>query len=81
MEYYSAIEKNKFESVLVRWVNLEPVIQSEVSQKEKDKYLILMHIYGMQENSTDETICRVAIERHTQRTDFGQSGGRRGWTN
>ena len=47
MEYYSAIEKNKFESVLVRWVNLEPVIQSEVSQKEKDKYLILMHIYGM----------------------------------
>ena len=47
MEYYSAIEKNEFESVLVRWVNLEPVIQSEVSQKEKDKYLILMHIYGM----------------------------------
>ena len=47
MEYYSAIKKNEFESVLVRWMNLEPVIQSEVSQKEKDKYLILMHIYGI----------------------------------
>ena len=46
MEYYSAIEKDEFESVLVRWMNLEPVIQSEVSQKEKDKYLILTHIYG-----------------------------------
>ena len=47
MEYYLAIKRNVLESVLVRWVNLEPVIQSEVSQKEKDKYLILMHIYGM----------------------------------
>ena len=41
MEYYSAIKKNRFESVLVRWMNLEPVIQSEVSQKEKNKFLIL----------------------------------------
>ena len=47
MEYYSAVEKDDFESVLVRWVNPEPVTQSEVSQKEKDKYLILMHIYGI----------------------------------
>ena len=45
MEYYSAIKRNTFESVLVRWMNLEPIIQSEVSQKEKDKYSILMHIY------------------------------------
>ena len=44
MEYYSAIRRNASESVLMRWMNLEPVIQSEVSQKEKDKYLILMHI-------------------------------------
>ena len=43
MEYYSAIKRNAFESVLMRWVNLEPIIQSEVSQKEK--YRILMHIY------------------------------------
>ena len=46
MEYYSAIEEGEFESVLVRWMNLEPVIQSEVSQKEKNKYLILTCIYG-----------------------------------
>ena len=45
MEYYSAIKRNIFESVLMRWMNLEPVIQSEGSQKEKDKYHILMHIY------------------------------------
>ena len=44
MEYYSAIKKNAFESVLMRWMNLEPIIQSEVSQKEKNKY-ILMNIY------------------------------------
>ena len=44
MEYYSAIRRNASESVLMRWINLEPIIQSEVSQKEKDKYLILMHI-------------------------------------
>ena len=43
MEYFSAIKRNAFESVLMRWMNLEPIIQSEVSQKEKDKY-ILMHI-------------------------------------
>ena len=47
MEYYSAIEKNASESVLMRQMNLEPIIQSEVSQKGKDKYHILMHIYGI----------------------------------
>ena len=45
MEYYSAIKRNTFESVLMRWVNLQPIVQSEVSQKENDKYGILMHIY------------------------------------
>ena len=44
MEYYSVIKRSVFESVLMRWMNLEPILQSEVSQKEKDKY-ILMHIY------------------------------------
>ena len=47
MEYYSAIKSNAFESVLMRRMNLEPIIQSEVSQKEKDKYHILMPIYGI----------------------------------
>ena len=47
MEYYSAIRRNAFELVLMMWMNLEPIIQSEVSQKEKDKYPILTHIYGI----------------------------------
>ena len=47
MEYYSAIKKNTFESVLMRWIKLEPIIQSEISQKEKHQYSILMHIYGI----------------------------------
>ena len=47
MEYYLAIKKNAFESGLVRWMKLEPIIQSEVSQKEKHQYSILTHIYGI----------------------------------
>ena len=47
MEYYSAIKKNAVESVLMRWTKLEPIVQSEVSQKEKHQYSILMHIYGI----------------------------------
>ena len=47
MEYYLAIKKNKFESVLLRLMKLEPTIQSEVSQKEKRQYSILTHIYGI----------------------------------
>ena len=46
MEYYSAIEKNAFESVPVRWMKLEPITQSEVSQTEEHQYSILTHIYG-----------------------------------
>ena len=45
MEYYSAIKRNKFEGAELRWMNLESVIQSEISQKQKSKY-ILTHIYG-----------------------------------
>ena len=47
MGYYSAIKKNTFESVLTRWMKLEHIIQSEVSQKEKHQYSILTHIYGI----------------------------------
>ena len=47
MEYYSDIKKNTFESVLMRWMKLEPIIQSEVNQKEKHQYNILTHIYGI----------------------------------
>ena len=47
MEYYSAIKNNTFESVLMRWMKLEPITQNEVSQKEKHQYSIIMHIYGL----------------------------------
>ena len=47
VKYYSAIKNNSFESVLIRWMKLEPIIHSEVSQKEKHQYSILTHIYGI----------------------------------
>ena len=47
VEYYSAVKKNTFESVLMSWIKLEPIIQSEVSQKEKHQYSILMHVCGI----------------------------------
>ena len=69
MEYYSAIKRNDFESVLMGWMNLESIIQIEVSQKQKDKYHILTHVYGIK-NSTEEFTYRVAIEKQTQRVDL-----------
>ena len=47
MEHYSAVKKNSFESVLMRWMKLEPIIQSELSKKDKDQYSILTHLYGI----------------------------------
>ena len=46
----------------MKWMNLEPIIQSEVSQKEKDKYHILIHIYEIQKNGSEEFIYREAME-------------------
>ena len=65
VEYYSAIKKNTFESVLMRWMKLEPIIQSEVSQKEKDKYHILTHIYGIWKNGTEKFTYRATMEKQT----------------
>ena len=48
MEYYPANKKNTFESVLMRWMKLEPIIQSKVSQKEKHHYSILAHIWTLE---------------------------------
>ena len=47
MEYFSAIKRNEMELFVVRWIELESVIQSEVSQKEKNKYSMLTHMYGI----------------------------------
>ena len=62
MEYYSALKRNKIGSFVEMSMDLESVIQSEVSQKEKNKYRILMHICGIYKNGTDEPICRAGTE-------------------
>ena len=62
MEYYSAIEKNTFESVLMTCMKLEPIIHSEVSQKEKHQYSVSMHIYGIFKDGNDDPICEAATE-------------------
>ena len=62
MEYYSAIKKNTFESVLMRWMKLEPVIQSGISQEEKHQYSILMHICGIKKDGYNDTICETTKE-------------------
>ena len=70
MEYYSAIKKNTFESVLMRWMKLEPIIQSEVSRKEKHQYSILTHIYGIYKDGNDHPVCKTAKETQMYRTVF-----------
>ena len=70
MDYYSAIKKNTFESVLMRWMKLEPIIQSEVSQKEKHQYSILTHIYGIWKDGNDNPVRMIAKETQMYRTVF-----------
>ena len=70
MEYYSAIKKNALESVLMRWMKLEPIIQSEVSQKENHQYSILTHIYGIWKDGNDNPVCETAKETQMHRMDF-----------
>ena len=69
MEYYSAIKKNSFESVLMRWMKLEPIIHSEASQKDKDHYNVLTHIYGILKD-VNNSICRTEKETQIYRTVF-----------
>ena len=73
MEYYSAIKKTAFESVLMRWMKLEPIIQSEVSQKEKHLYNILMHI-NVKEGSE-----KVGLNLNSQKTKIMASGPITSW--
>ena len=70
MEYYSAIKKNAFESVLMRWMKLESIIQSEVSQKDKHRYSILMHIYGISKDGNNNPVCKTARETQMYSTVF-----------
>ena len=62
VEYYSDIKRNEIGSFLETWMDLETVIQSEVSWKEKNKYRILTHICGIYKNDKDNLICKAEIE-------------------
>ena len=62
MEYYSATKMNAFESVLMRWMNLEPIIHSEVSQEKKDKSCVLTYTYGILKDDTDDPTYKAAKE-------------------
>ena len=65
-----AVKKNTFESVLMRWIKLELIIQSEVSQKEKHQYSILTHIYGIQKDGNDNPVCETVKKTQMYRTVF-----------
>ena len=78
MEYYSAIKKNTFESVLMRWMKLEPIIHSEVSQKEKHQYSILTHIYGIYKDGNNNPVRQQKRCRCIEQS-FGLCGRGRGW--
>ena len=69
-EIQSPKRKNMFESVLMRWMKLELIIQSEVSQKEKHQYSILTHIYGIQKDGNNNPVCETAKETQMYRTAF-----------
>ena len=79
MEYYSAIKKNIFESVLMRWMELKPIIQSEISQKAKHQYSILTQCMEFRKIVTMTLYVRQQKrQRYTEQT-FGLCGKRQGW--
>ena len=80
MEYYSAINNNTFESVLMKWMKLQPIIQSKVSQKEKHQYSILMHIYMEFRKMIMTTLYVRQQKRHRYKEQtFGLCGRGQGW--
>ena len=79
MEYYSAIKKNTFESVLMRWMKMELIIQSEVSQKEKHQYSILTHIYQIRKMVTITLYVRQQKRHRCIEQSFGLCGRGRRW--
>ena len=80
MEYYSAIKRNEIGSFVETWMDLESVIQSEVSQKEKQIPCINACMWNLEKSGTHEPICRAGIETQMQNMDVWMwSGGRMNW--
>ena len=78
-EYYSAIKINTFESVLMRWMKLEPIIQSQVSQKVKHQYSIPTHIYEFRKMVMITLSARQQKRHRCMEQSFGLCGRGRGW--
>ena len=74
-----ALKKNEIESALVKRTNLEPVIQGELNQKEKNKYCIVIHIYRIQKNDINEPIAGKKWRYRCIEWTYGHSEGRREW--
>ena len=79
MEYYSAIRRNEIELFVVRWTDLEPVIHSEVSQKEKNNYCILMHICGTLKNVQMNQFAAQKLRHRCREETYGHQGGKVAW--
>ena len=79
MQYYSAIKRNEIELFVVRWMDLESVIQNEASHREKNKYCMLTHIYGIKKKKkgSEELRGRTGIKTQTYRMDLRTWGGGR----
>ena len=78
------LKKNTFESVLMRWMKLEPILQSEANQKEKHQYSILMHIYGIQKDGNNNPLCKTARDTDIQNSlldSVGEGEGGMIWEN
>ena len=75
-DYYSVIKRNGIVSFTEMWIDLETAIQSEISQKEKNKYCIISLLCGIQKNDTDELICKAKPETQTQGTNMDTKEGR-----
>ena len=78
LEYYSALKRNEVRSFVEMWMDLEFVLQSEVSQKEKNKCHLLMHIHAIQKDGTDAPRCRAGMEKHEGMELWTQSGDKLG---
>ena len=77
MEYYSAIKRNAFESVLMRWMKQEPIIQNEVNQKKKNQYIILTCIYMKVRKTAMMTLYVRQEKRHRYKEQTSGLCGRR----
>ena len=74
--YYSVIKRNKIGSLVETWMDLVTIIQSEVSQKEKNQYHLLTHISGIQKHDIDGCVCKAEVEMRCREQAYGYQVGK-----